>query len=119
MQILMLLFVLAGLISVALPFRGAAGFQRETDPAVGTWGLVKKVMRSKAPPVLAPGVMLQLGLNNASREEFVLVPGTGTRMAREFAEYRPWKSWAQVDKEIGKGVGPKEAARFWRYVVIQ
>ena len=28
----------------------------------GAWDLVKKVMRAKAPPVLAPGVMLQLGL---------------------------------------------------------
>ena len=62
MQILMGLFVLAGFIGVALHFRGAAEFQRETDPAMSTWDLVKKVMRTKAPPVLAPGVMLQLGL---------------------------------------------------------
>ena len=62
MRILMVLFVLAGFIGLALHFRGAAAFQRETDPAIGTWDLVKKVMRAKAPPVLAPGVMLQLGL---------------------------------------------------------
>jgi hypothetical protein len=62
MQVLMVLFVLAGFIGLALHFRGAAAFQRETDPAMGTWDLVKKVMRTKAPPVLAPGVMLQLGL---------------------------------------------------------
>jgi hypothetical protein len=62
MQILMGLFVLAGFIGVTLHFRGAAEFQRESDPAMGTWDLVKKVMRAKAPPVLAPGVMLQLGL---------------------------------------------------------
>ena len=49
----------------------------------------------------------------------LLIPGAGNRMAREFAEYRPWKNWAQFDKEIGKYVGAKEVARLWRYVTIQ
>ena len=48
----------------------------------------------------------------------MLIPGAGKRMVREFAEYRPWKTWAQFDKEISKYVGEKEAARLWRYVVI-
>ena len=43
----------------------------------------------------------------------------GARMLREFKEYRPWKTKAQFDKEIGKYVGEKETARLWRYVVIQ
>lgn len=60
--VLMSLFLVAGAIGVGLHFKGAAEFQYETDPAIGRWELVKKVMRSKAPPVLAPGVMLQLGL---------------------------------------------------------
>ena len=62
LRILMVVFVLAGFLGVGLHFRGAAEFQLETDPALGKWELVKKVMRTKAPPVLAPGVMLQLGL---------------------------------------------------------
>jgi hypothetical protein len=61
-QVLMVLFLVAGVLGVALHFDGAAEFQREIDPAIGAWDLVKKVMRAKAPPVLAPGVMLQLGL---------------------------------------------------------
>ena len=61
-QALMGSFMLAGVIGLALHFRGAAEFQREIDPGIGNWSLVKKVMRSKAPPLLAPGVMLQLGL---------------------------------------------------------
>ena len=61
-QVLMVLFLAAGLLGVALHFDGAAEFQREIDPAIGAWNLVKKVMRAKAPPVLAPGVMLQLRL---------------------------------------------------------
>jgi len=62
---------------------------------------------------------VHVNLNTGTREEILLIPGAGTRMAREFAEYRPWKTWAQFDKEIGKYVGPKETARLWRYVVIQ
>ena len=59
---IMVLFLIAGFLGLALHFRGAAQFQMEIDPAMGTWDLIKKVMRAKAPPVLAPGVMLQLGL---------------------------------------------------------
>jgi hypothetical protein len=62
---------------------------------------------------------VHLNLNTGTREEILLIPGAGTRMAREFAEYRPWKTKEQFDKEIGKYVGPKETARLWRYVVIQ
>lgn len=28
--------------------------------------------------------------------------GVGSRIAAEFAEYRPWRTWAQFDREIGK-----------------
>lgn len=62
LTVLMLVFVVAGLAGVALHFRGAAEFQLETDPALGRWDLLKRVITSKAPPLLAPGVMLQLGL---------------------------------------------------------
>ena len=40
-------------------------------------------------------------------------------MVREFKEYRPWKTKARFEKEIGKYVGPAEVARLWRYVVIE
>jgi hypothetical protein len=60
--VLMVLFLGAGAVGIGLHFRGAAAFQRETDPSIGTRELIAKAMRSKAPPVLAPGVMLQLGL---------------------------------------------------------
>ena len=62
---------------------------------------------------------VHINLNTATAPEILLVPGAGKRMAHEFEEYRPWKSYAQFDKEIGKYVGPKEVARLWRYVVIQ
>jgi DNA uptake protein ComE-like DNA-binding protein len=62
---------------------------------------------------------IHVNLNTGMREEILLIPGAGARMAREFAEYRPWKSWAQFDKEIGKYVGPQETARLWRFMTIK
>lgn len=47
--------------------------------------------------------------------------GVGTsRWKREFAEYRPWTSYEQFDKEIGKYVRqrPTEVQRLKRYVII-
>ena len=61
---------------------------------------------------------VHVNLNTGTREEIVLIPGAGTRMAREFMEYRPWKTWAQFDKEIGKYVGQQETDRFKQYVFI-
>jgi hypothetical protein len=39
-------------------------------------------------------------------------------MAREFAEYRPWRNWAHFDKEIGKYVNQDEVNRLKQYVFI-
>jgi len=61
---------------------------------------------------------VHINLNTATRDEILLVPGAGNRMAREFAEYRPWKNFAQFDKEIGKYVGPQETARLAQYCFI-
>lgn len=61
---------------------------------------------------------IHINLNAATGEEILLVPGAGKRMAREFAEYRPWKSYAQFDKEIGKYVDAKEVARLAQYTFI-
>ena len=61
---------------------------------------------------------IHVNLNTAGRDEFTLVPGVGARMAREFAEYRPWKNWAQFDKEIGKYVGQQETDRLKKYSFI-
>jgi DNA uptake protein ComE-like DNA-binding protein len=64
-------------------------------------------------------VFIPINLNTATDEEILSIPGAGRRMAREFKEYRPWKTREQFDREIGKYVGPKETARLWRYVVIE
>jgi len=61
---------------------------------------------------------VHVNLNTGTKDEIVLIPGAGTRMAREFAEYRPWKTWTQFDKEIGKYVGQAETDRLKQYVFI-
>jgi DNA uptake protein ComE-like DNA-binding protein len=61
---------------------------------------------------------VHINLNTATRDEILLVPGAGNRMVREFAEYRPWKSWAQFDKEIGKYVGANATAKLAQYCFI-
>ncbi len=61
---------------------------------------------------------VHVNLNTGTRDEIMLIPGAGARMAREFAEYRPWKTWAQFDKEIGKYVGQAETDRLKQYVFI-
>jgi DNA uptake protein ComE-like DNA-binding protein len=63
-------------------------------------------------------VFIPVNLNTASDEDILSIPGAGSRMVREFKEYRPWKTKAQFEKEIGKYVGAEETARLWRYVVI-
>jgi DNA uptake protein ComE-like DNA-binding protein len=61
---------------------------------------------------------VHVNLNTGTREEILLIPGAGNRMAREFAEYRPWRNWAHFDKEIGKYVNQDEVNRLKQYVFI-
>ena len=61
---------------------------------------------------------VHVNLNTASEAEILLIPNVGKRMAHEFEEYRPWKTQAQFQKEIGKYVDQKEVARLWRYMAI-
>jgi DNA uptake protein ComE-like DNA-binding protein len=61
---------------------------------------------------------VHINLNTATREEILLVPGAGTRMAREFPEYRPWRNFAQFDREIGKYVGAAQTTQLAQYVFI-
>ena len=61
---------------------------------------------------------VHINMNTATPEEILLVPGAGKRMVREFDEYRPWKSYVQFDREIGKYVGADGAARLAQYTFI-
>jgi DNA uptake protein ComE-like DNA-binding protein len=59
-----------------------------------------------------------INLNTGTKAEFLLIPGVGPRMSGEFEEYRPWKTWTQFDKEIGKYVGQAETDRLKQYFFI-
>ncbi len=61
---------------------------------------------------------VHINLNTATADEIILVPGAGRRMQREFPEYRPWKTYAQFDREIGKYVGPDATAKLAQYTFI-
>ena len=63
-------------------------------------------------------VFIPLDLNTATDDAFKTIPNLPANMLREFKEYRPWKTKAQFEKEIGKYVGDKETARLWRFMVI-
>jgi len=61
---------------------------------------------------------IHVNVNTGTAEEIMLIPGAGKRMAHEFEEYRPWRSWAQFDREIGKYVDEAEVNRLKQYVFI-
>ena len=80
------------------------------------------LLEQKLTPEQTAGIyrkaFIHVNLNTGTRDEILLIPGAGTRMAREFAEYRPWRTWAQFDKEISKYVGQAETDRLKQYVFI-
>lgn len=61
-QLAMLMLIAGGLVGIALHFRANMEFQLELDASLDRWSLMKKVLRAKAPPALAPGSMAQFGL---------------------------------------------------------
>lgn len=56
------LLILSGVTGSALHLQANMEFQRDIDPSLGGVALVQKALRAKAPPALAPGAMIQLGL---------------------------------------------------------
>ncbi len=54
--------IVCGAAGVALHYQGSREFQLEMDPTLSRADLFWKVLHMKAPPTLAPGVMVQLGL---------------------------------------------------------
>ena len=63
-------------------------------------------------------LFLPINLNVASRDEILLVPGVGERMAHEFEEYRPYQALEQFRREIGKYVDDDEVKGFERHVFV-
>jgi len=61
-QVVMAPFVVSGALGCVLHFQATVEFQREMDPSLRGMALFQKAIRAKAPPTLAPGSMIQLGL---------------------------------------------------------
>ncbi len=80
--------------------------------------LISKSLDEAEREALYVKLFLPINLNTASREEILLVPGVGARMAHEFEEYRPYRALAQFQREMGKYVDDDEVARMEQYVFI-
>lgn len=61
-------------------------------------------------------VFVPLGLNSASADALMTIPGMTAKMVHEFEEYRPYTSIEQFRREIGKYVDGHEVARLESYV---
>lgn len=61
LQVLMLMFVIAGATGLLLHYRGNAEFELEMYPSKAGWELFRESMMG-ATPALAPGTMIQLAL---------------------------------------------------------
>ncbi len=93
----------------------------ERRPSIGMLdlhGLLKQTLSEEALEQLYAQLFVPIDLNTASREEILLVPGVGPRMAHEFEEYRPYQAMAQFRREMGKYVDDDEVARMEQYVFV-
>jgi hypothetical protein len=61
-QTLMLAFVAAGFVGIYFHYQGSVEFRLEANPSLAGSDLFWAAIRSKAPPALAPGTMIELGL---------------------------------------------------------
>jgi cation transport ATPase len=58
----MIALITAGFAGFYFHYQGSAEFKLESNPSLAGWRLFWEAIRAKAPPALAPGVMIQLGL---------------------------------------------------------
>jgi hypothetical protein len=62
-QVTMIFFILSGLIGLILHYQGKMEFKLEMNPSLSGMELFWETIKGAAvPPVLAPGMMIQLGL---------------------------------------------------------
>ena len=91
------------------PYRALAQFRREIGKYVDDEEVTK----------FERHVFVPIGLNTASDEAILSIPGVGARMLHEFKEYRPYRALEQFRREIGKYVDDDEVRRLERYVFVE
>lgn len=62
LRLAMLPLLVGGGLGMVLHYSGGLEFQADMDPTLSRWQLFWKVVRMQAPPALAPGILVQLGL---------------------------------------------------------
>jgi hypothetical protein len=62
LQFVMLLYAGAGIIGIALHYQASVKLLLDKDPSLAGCALFAQAVRAAAPPALAPGVLVQLGL---------------------------------------------------------
>ena len=80
--------------------------------------LLARTLDRPAITALYDRLFVHLNLNTATREQILLIPSAGPRMAHEFDEYRPYAALAQFHREIAKYVDDTELARLEQYVFV-
>lgn len=90
------------------PYASLEQFRRE----IGKYVNKKEVARFEQ------YVFIPLNLNAASEDELMTIPGMTSKMVHEFEEYRPYESYEQFRREIGKYVDSKELSRLESYVTL-
>jgi hypothetical protein len=61
-RLTMAVSILSGVLGIYLHYQGKVEFQLESNPSLAGWALFEKAMKAKNPPILAPGMMIQMGL---------------------------------------------------------
>lgn len=62
LRIIFIAYILSGVAGIYFHYQGSAEFKLESNPRLAGWALFREAIGAKAPPLLAPGAMVQLGL---------------------------------------------------------
>ncbi len=81
-------------------------------------GYLSQTLNAEQLKELYGKMFVHIDPGTATREEILMIPNAGPRMAREFFEYRPYKALAQWHREIDKYVDDAELARLEQYVFV-
>ena len=79
---------------------------------------LKEYLNEEQSKELYHKLFVPINLNTSTRDEILLVPGVGSRMAHEFEEYRPYIAMAQFHREIGKYVDDTELGKLAQFVFV-
>lgn len=116
-------FLLAG--SLLLTACGGAPQSSAAPAAAATAATVEAtteaadVTAAEATTETTTAAVQKLNLNTVTGNELLAtIPNFGSRMVREFGEYRPYVSIQQFRKEIGKYVDAAQVADYEKYVYV-